>query len=469
MAEKKTANGYIEYTNKPLCLYKNQNDELFPMQNANVVEYNSNNLYVKNTANISNKYIHNSPHIELSATNLKNAVDEINERVVKGGRYFNQINLTNLADSDNRLLSTYIPVKIDFFPSAQKYIMLLYNTTSNKSVLCTSDNGILFDTIVGEILGTLDSMCVIGGKAYFAGCATNYIEEGGTITTQVTSGIYSISDLAQFTSEGNNQFTIEHLIYTYMSQEGRVTPDSSYLVSCNTSMSCDEDSICVTIYNKRYLLWSCVTIKLQYGQTINYIINQHNLNSRFEYPQVTSINGGTFIIFSYRATTAWHYMVYCPYNVNSILNTIYMDSDNVLRSCYGEGESIYGVQQSFSNIGSWFGDEGLYYKDFSNIFNGIEMPSADVWYIGNMNQQLIMRIGNIYIYKYCYNDYLYYSTQPLDSEDLTNGKKVFKQVVFYSLDNTKSTTNTMKKGFVINKMAYVIDLQNRLYYSQIDI
>ena len=64
---------------------------------------------------------------------------------------------------------------------------------------------------------------------------------------------------------------------------------------------------------------------------------------------------------------------------------------------------------------------------------------------------------------------LYYSTQPLDSNLLQNAKGVSKPVVFYNIDNTVLTTNIMKKGYVVNNIAYVIDSQNRLYYSQIDI
>lgn len=490
MAVVTKSNGNIEYTNKPLALYRND-DALLPMQNANTIEYNSNSLYIKNNQNINTQYVHNSPHVELSATNLKDAVDEINNRIVKGGRYFNQINLTTLTDSDNRLLSTYIPVKIDFYPNAQKYIMLLYNTTSNKSVLCTSDDGILFDTIVGEIIGTLDSMCVIGGKVYFAGCATNYIENyvwnedteeyDIEITTKVTSGVYSISSLAQFTSEGSNQFTIEKLVYTYMQQDGRITPSASYLISCNTSMCCDEDSICVTIYNINLQTWICITIKCQYNQGITYIINQYQLESAFIYPQVVSINGGAFVLISYRATmtatNSYYYLVYCSYNTNSIIKKIagtkISSNTYILRNCCNDGEFIYGMQGLVSNPTSYNG--GLYYRNFSTILNGINMPNAQATYMGDATQQLIMRIANIYIYRYCANtsdnttSVLYYSTQPLDSNLLQNAKGVSKTVVFHNIDDTTLTTNIMLRGCVIKNMAYVIDSQNRLYYSQIDI
>lgn len=490
MAVVTKSNGNIEYTNKPLALYRND-DALLPMQNANTIEYNSNSLYIKNNQNINTQYVHNSPHVELSATNLKDAVDEINNRIVKGGRYFNQINLTTLTDSDNRLLSTYIPVKIDFYPNAQKYIMLLYNTTSNKSVLCTSDDGILFDTIVGEIIGTLDSMCVIGGKVYFAGCATNYIENyvwnedteeyDIEITTKVTSGVYSISSLAQFTSEGSNQFTIEKLVYTYMQQDGRITPSASYLISCNTSMCCDEDSICVTIYNINLQTWICITIKCQYNQGITYIINQYQLESAFVYPQVVSINGGAFVLISYRATmtatNSYYYLVYCSYNTNSIIKKIagtkISNNIYILRNCCNDGEFIYGMQGLVSNPTSYNG--GLYYRNFSTILSGISMSNAQATYMGDATQQLIMRIANIYIYRYCANtsdnttSVLYYSTQPLDSNLLQNAKGVSKTVVFHNIDDTTLTTNIMLRGCVIKNMAYVIDSQNRLYYSQIDI
>ena len=483
-------NGNIEYTNKPLALYRN-NDILLPMQNADTILYNSNSLYIKNNQNVNTQYIHNSPHVELNATNLKDAVDEINDRVVKGGRYFNQINLSVLTDSDNRLLSTYTPVKIDFYPSAQKYIMLLYNSTSYKSVLCSSDNGILFDTVVGEIVGTLDSMCVIGGKVYFAGCATNYVERyvwnedteeyDTEITTKVTSGIFSISSLAQFTSEGSNQFKTEKLIYTYMQQEGRVTPDPSYLVSCNTSMCCDEDSICATIYNANLQTWICVTIKCQYNIGITYIVNQYQLESAFVYPQVISINGGAFVLVSYRATmtatNSYYYLVYCSYNTNSMIKKIagtkISSNTYILRNCCNDGEFIYGMQGLVSNPTAYNG--GLYYRNFSTILNGISMTDAQATYMGDVTQQLIMRIANIYIYRYCANtssntiSTLYYSTQPLDSNLLQNAKGVSKPVVFYNIDNTVLTTNIMKKGYVVNNIAYVIDSQNRLYYSQIDI
>ena len=99
------------------------------------------------------------------------------------------------------------------------------------------------------------------------------------------------------------------------------------------------------------------------------------------------------------ATNSYYYLVYCSYNTNSMIKKIagtkISSNTYILRNCCNDGEFIYGMQGLVSNPTVYNG--GLYYRNFSTILNGIGMTDAQATYMGDVTQQLIMRIANIYI------------------------------------------------------------------------
>ena len=132
-----TINVTLKYKNN-----QNLYDSLYPVVYIKDVVYNQNNL-----SPTINNIIY--PHIHLSATNIGDALIEINDRIAQCGRVFDKLEFginkdINILDSQNRqiTLENYIIGNIIYAKAFKKYYMLLYSVTYNNTVLLVSNDGI---------------------------------------------------------------------------------------------------------------------------------------------------------------------------------------------------------------------------------------------------------------------------------------------------------------------------------------
>lgn len=121
---------------------QNSYESLYPIVQINNIIYNRNNL-----SPTFNNIIY--PHINLSATNISDALTEIDNKIAQCGRVFNKLEFganknINVLDYQNRqvTLSDYIIGKILYAPVFKKYYMLLYSVTYNNTILLTSADGL---------------------------------------------------------------------------------------------------------------------------------------------------------------------------------------------------------------------------------------------------------------------------------------------------------------------------------------
>jgi hypothetical protein len=151
-------NGTITYDNQPTILYYRQDDEYepyFPIEKGNGVTFNTNTLRLT-------KGSYNT-HIDLQATNVTDAMTEIESKISLGGRTFAEISY--------EVPEGYVYADAVYYKGT--YLLLYYNTTINSSIIAKSTNGIAFataNTIENVLYG---SICIFNDVVYLLGYASS--------------------------------------------------------------------------------------------------------------------------------------------------------------------------------------------------------------------------------------------------------------------------------------------------------
>lgn len=116
-------------------------DNIYPRSNIKQVKYNQNNIPLE----MYNKVY---PHVNLESETLDEVFDELDNKIAKCGRTFNELEFgagkdIDIIDNDGHPvdLEYYIIGSIIYVNKIQRYYMLLYSLVYQKSILLSSTNG----------------------------------------------------------------------------------------------------------------------------------------------------------------------------------------------------------------------------------------------------------------------------------------------------------------------------------------
>ena len=176
---------------------KNIYENLTPKTFIDEVNYNSNDIVY---------HLHRN---NIESTNVADAITEIEGRVAQCGRKFNELEFGAGKDIDlldisgNQItLDTYYIGNIVYFPKAQQYYMLLYSFTYGRSVLLSSNNGLLWQ---------LDSDSFSEGMMYIdMKCNSQYLCFTG-YNTRYSKANYSSATYEIF----HNMNVLENIMFMY--------------------------------------------------------------------------------------------------------------------------------------------------------------------------------------------------------------------------------------------------------------
>lgn len=415
-------NGQIECSNEMLKMQRKvsegQYTQLMPIESCEGIIYNTNNLVMKDS-----RYV--LPHIQLNASTVGEACEEIESRIFKGGRTLTKMEgntsaINDIIDSCNARNMAYW---------CNKYVGLFLNVTTKTSYLLGSDDGKIFNSIIATFGNArLNEMCVLNNKLYFIG---NVVDN-----TSIVTAIYYVNSLSDTTLR--KLYGIENI---------EVNDINVHLPSHIITDKCNLFATCISYdgtYATKVAIYRALTDSTAYFRAST--TEGETLHSR-----PLSLGVGVFI--SQFDTVPIHAYIIGVGGATSYTWANYRSAAAISRDIINNGNSFFIVENGTNYLRRFTLD-----RRFSFWF---ETSDSNIQSYGN-NFDMIYRSP-----LYLYNGYdsilqkyrVFYGEKQYDNVLYTDCKPIL-------LKNTDTPVQEMMLFESLNNMVYAVGItDNKLYYT----
>lgn len=418
-------NGQIECSNEMLKMQRKvsegQYTQLMPIESCEGIIYNTNNLVMKNS-----RYV--LPHIQLNASTVDEACEEIESRMFKGGRTLTKMEgstseINDIIDSCNARNMAYWH---------NKYVGLFLNITTKTSYLLGSDDGKIFNSIIATFDNArLNEMCVLNNKLYFIGNVVN--------NTSIVTAIYYVNSLSDTTLR--RLYTIENIEVSDINVH---LPSHIITDKCNLFATC----ILYETYKTKVTVYKSLT---------NSIINWTTSTTEGEtlHSRPCSLGVGLFI-------SQFDTVPLRAYSVG-------LSGDSGTSYSYGftTYSSIAAISRDISDGGNYF----LIVENGTNYLRQVTFDYAFRYWLATSDSNIQSYSNNFDMMfrspLYLYNGYdsilqkyrVFYGEKKYDNALYTDCKPIL-------LKNTDTPVQEMMLFESLNNMVYAVGItDNKLYYT----